>query len=247
MDANVNPYRLVQGYAKGAHEYGSQIMTGTRARGIGISNGRIQNVETNRGTIETPVVVNAAGAYAAEVGRLVGLEIPVVPRRGQIIVTERTDTPKIKSALLSANYFAAKFNPDLAQKNTDFTNIEQMENGTILLGCSLEFAGFDRTTTRETLRGIAERASKIVPGLRNTQIIRSYAGLRPYSPDGLPIMGPVKSMPGFFVATGHSGDGICLSAITGMLLAQQIVHGQSEISLNEFSLDRFQQSKTALG
>ena len=94
----------------------------------------------------------------------------------------------------------------------------------------------------EGLRGIARRTMAVLPGLSALNVIRSFAGLRPYTPDGLPILGPIEGLDGFIMAAGHEGDGIALSPITGKLIAQYIVEGRTEISLDPFRLERFQGS-----
>ena len=79
----------------------------------------------------------------------------------------------------------------------------------------------------------------VLPGLSDLNVIRSFAGLRPYTPDGLPILGPVEGVDGFVMAAGHEGDGIALSPITGELVAQYIAEGRTEIPLDPFRLERF--------
>jgi sarcosine oxidase subunit beta len=96
---------------------------------------------------------------------------------------------------------------------------ELTTSGTLLLGSSREFAGFDREVSLAVMQAIARRAIRFLPSLAGTPVIRSYAGLRPWSADHLPLIGPVDSVPGFYVATGHEGAGICLAPITGQLIA----------------------------
>jgi glycine/D-amino acid oxidase-like deaminating enzyme len=100
---------------------------------------------------------------------------------------------------------------------------EMTASGTLLLGSSRQFAGFDRSVSLAVLRAIAARALRFLPSLANVGVIRSYAGLRPWSPDHLPLIGPVEAIPGFFLATGHEGAGIGLAPITGRLIADWIV------------------------
>jgi sarcosine oxidase subunit beta len=238
LDGQVNPISLTLGFALGARDLGTRIFTGTAACGIETTAGRVSAVETSTGRIETDIVVNAAGAHAAEIGALVGLDIPIKPRRGQIIVTEPC-SPMIGNCMISAKYIAAKFNPDIARKSGEGISIEQTENGNFLLGSTREFVGFNRRTTTAGLHRIAKKTAGIIPMLKQVHIIRAFAGLRPYTPDGLPILGPVAAVPGFFMAAGHEGDGIALSPITGELIAQMIVAGKTDIALDDFRLDRF--------
>jgi sarcosine oxidase subunit beta len=169
---------------------------------------------------------------------MVGITVPIRPRRGQLLVTAATK-PMIKGCFISARYIAAKHNPDLAKGKGEGIAIEQTESGNLLLGSTREFVGFDRRTTVEGLRGIARRTMAVLPGLSALNVIRSFAGLRPYTPDGLPILGPVEGVEGFIMAAGHEGDGIALSPITGELMAQFIAEGRTEIPLEPFRLERF--------
>jgi sarcosine oxidase subunit beta len=79
----------------------------------------------------------------------------------------------------------------------------------------------------------------MIPALKDMHIIRTFAGLRPYTPDGLPILGKIDALDGFFIAAGHEGDGIALSAVTGELLSDLIVDNRETIPLNDYRLERF--------
>jgi glycine/D-amino acid oxidase-like deaminating enzyme len=96
---------------------------------------------------------------------------------------------------------------------------EMTGTGTMLLGSSRQFTGDDRSVSIDVIQAIANRAIRFLPRLANVQVIRSYAGLRPWSPDHLPLIGPVQSIPGFYLATGHEGAGIGLAPITGKLIS----------------------------
>jgi len=237
VDGRVNPLLLTQAFLKAARRRGARIFTHAEVKGIGISKHRISAVNTTRGRIETSLVVNAAGALAAGVGHMVNLKIPIEPRRGQILVTEPAP-PTVRHCLLSAGYIAAKFNPSLAASTGGFA-VEQTANGNILIGSTREFAGLDRKTTCEGIHAIADRILRVLPVLADLHIIRTFAGLRPYTPDGLPILGPVEGLEGFIMAAGHEGDGITLSPITGEIIAKLITRTALPFSLDPFRLERF--------
>jgi sarcosine oxidase subunit beta len=241
LDGQVNPIALTHGFALGARALGARVLTQTEVKGIRLEGGRVTGVETDRGPFSAGVVVNAAGVYAPSVGEMVGINVPIRPRRGQLLVTAPTKR-MIKGGLISARYIAAKQNPELAKGKGEGIAIEQTESGNLLLGSTREFAGFDWRTTVEGLRGIARRTMAVLPGLSGLNVIRSFAGLRPYTPDGLPILGPVKGVEGFIMAAGHEGDGIALSPVTGELVAQFIAEGRTEIPLDPFRLERFENS-----
>lgn len=238
QDGQVNPISLTLGFALEAKLLGARVVTCAGVQKIDTVGGRVAGLETEAGRFEADVVVNAAGVHAPEVGALVGLDIPIKPRRGQIIVTEAL-RPTIKHCMLSAKYIAAKFNPALAGGSGEGISIEQTENGNFLLGSTREFVGFDKRTTPEGLQRIAAKTAAVIPALEGVNVVRAFAGLRPYTPDGLPILGPVSNVPGFFMAAGHEGDGIALAPITGELVARMIATGKSDIPLEEFQLSRF--------
>jgi sarcosine oxidase subunit beta len=237
-DAQVNPYGLTFAFLRAARAAGAQVLTGRPALGIRVDRGRVEAVQLADGAVSTPVVINAAGARAPEVGRWVGLEVPITPRRGQILVTAAVP-PLIRHCLISAQYVAAKFDPEIAKRGMGFS-VEQTDNGNLLIGSTREFVGFDRRTTLEGLRTIAARIAPVIPALKRVPVIRAFGGLRPYTPDGLPILGPVAGVEGFVMAAGHEGDGIALSAVTGELIADCIATGRARSPLDAFRLERFQ-------
>jgi len=238
LDGQVNPIALTLGFALGAKNLGAQVITGATVHGIDTTSGRVSAVETDTGRFEADIIVNAAGSHAPEIGTMVGLPIPIEPRRGQIIVTEACPS-MLNHCMISAKYIAAKFNPKIAKAGGEGISIEQTENGNFLLGSTREFVGYDKRTTSKGLKSIAAKTAGIVPALEQVNVIRAFAGLRPYTLDGLPILGPVADVPGFFMAAGHEGDGIALSPITGELIAQMIITGKSDFPLDAFRLSRF--------
>ena len=238
LDGQVNPIALALAFLRKAKEKGAKIFSHTGVKGFGLESDRIVSVKTDAGTIETKRVVNAAGVHAPEIGRMVGVEIPIKPRRGQIVVTEAC-APLLRRGLLSTKYIAAKYNPALAETEELGISVEQTKNGGFLLGSTREFVGFDRRTTWSALKRIAVQTSRILPALQGLRVIRTYAGLRPSTPDGLPVLGPVPHVDGLFMAAGHEGDGIALSPITGQILAAWIVEGSPGMDVSAFKLERF--------
>lgn len=238
LDGRVNPILLSLGFALGAKSLGARVITGAGVYHIDTAAGNLFSVETEAGRFEASRVINAAGVHAPEIGAMVGVDIPIKPRRGQIIVTE-TCSPLLNHCMISAKYIAAKFNPAIANTGGEGTSIEQTESGNFLIGSTREFVGFDKRTTADGLHRIAANTAGIIPAFKQVGVIRAFAGLRPYTPDGMPILGPVDDVPGFFMAAGHEGDGIALSPITGELIAQMITKGKSDIPLDDFQLSRF--------
>ncbi|MEX1301584.1 MAG: FAD-binding oxidoreductase [Desulfotignum sp.] len=238
LDAKINPINLTLGFALAAGNHGARILTRTPVTEILVKNNRVTGVVTSRGPIRADLVVNAAGAAAGNVARMAGIEMPVMPRRGQIAVTH-AGPPVLHHCLISAGYIAAKYNPELARTAGQGISMEQTENGNLLLGATREFAGFDTGNTLGAIRKIITESAVRLPALASFQIIRTFAGLRPWTPDGLPILGSVSKLDGFVMAAGHEGDGIALSAITGELMADSLLGKKPAIPLDRFSPDRF--------
>ena len=238
LDAQVNPINLNLGFALAAKKNHARIITQTGVLGILTKNNQVTGVSTTRGNFDADMVVNAAGSMAGLVSEMVGISLPVQPRRGQIVVTH-AEKPVLSRCLISAKYIAAKYDPSLAANSGQGISMDQAENGNLLLGSTREFVGFNRENTLSGIRKIIRQTAAILPVLENFQVIRTFAGLRPYTPDGLPILGPVRSLDGFFMATGHEGDGIALSPVTGDLMARMLLGHKSHLPLDAFSPDRF--------
>ena len=237
MDAQVNPIFLTFAFTKAAQNRGAKIFTHTLVTGLSRTSHRIKSVRTDKGEIQTGTVVNAGGVYAAQIGALAGLNVPIKPRRGQLVVTEAAGT-LISRCMLSAQYIAAKFNPDLARKGGG-VSIEPTARGNFVLGSTREFVGFDKRVTLAGIDHIARKVSSILPALKKIKIIRVFAGLRPSTPDGRPILGPVAGLDGFVMAAGHEGDGIALAPITGEIIAELIADNRTNFPLEEYRLERF--------
>ncbi len=238
LDGQVNPIALTLGFALAARSMGVRIITSARIDGIETTAGRVSAVQTPVERFEADWVVNAAGVGAPEIGSMLGIVVPIKPRRGQIVVTQACP-PLIGHCLLSAGYITAKYGSEGTASNHQGVSIEQTANGNLLLGSTREFAGLDRRTTVSGLQHIAAATAGLIPALKRINAIRAFAGLRPYTPDGLPILGPVKEVDGFIMAAGHEGDGIALAPITGEVIAQFIARDRTDIDLEAFRLARF--------
>ncbi|HKV40658.1 MAG TPA: FAD-dependent oxidoreductase, partial [Blastocatellia bacterium] len=118
--------------------------------------------------------------------------------------------------------------------------------GSILIGATVEEAGFDKTVQPEAIRELHQAASKLVPSIGEAKMIEAWVGLRPGSPDGLPIMG-AGSLPGTYVATGHFRNGILLAPITAKLMSDVIQGQQCQIDLRPFLPSRFAGDRALAG
>jgi sarcosine oxidase subunit beta len=245
-DGSLCPMSLAQGLSHGVCKLGGRILTHTTVKNINLDNrGKIERVITDNGNISTPVVVNAAGTWAPQIGAMVGVDIPVKPRQGQLLVAERTGTVA-RRKVMEFGYMMAKFGtgsycrkvtPEMEKYGVAMV-FEPTAAQNFLIGSSRRFVGADTASDLNVMRAIAERAIRFFPVIKDIRIIRSYAGLRPYTPDHFPIISKTE-IPGFYVAAGHEGDGIGLSLITGKLISQMICGEPTEVAMEPLRLDRF--------
>ena len=226
-DAQANPMRLAQGFAQAAGRLGADVRCGVRVESLLVDKGRVHGVKTDLGNMHADIVVNATGVWAPQLLAPLGIDIQIKPRRGQLLVTEPLP-PTISHVILCACYLIAKYHPeelDPADRHHRLgvgLAVEQTAHGGLLIGSTREFAGFDRRTTLAGIEAVAKHAQIILPVISNVNIIRTFAGLRPYTPTGLPILGPVPELPGLMMAAGHEGDGIALAPVTGRKVAEMI-------------------------
>lgn len=238
-DAHANPFKVTQAFARASQVNNTTLMSGTSVEHIDSDGGRVSGVRTSRGRIAADWVVNAAGPHAAAIGAMVGVEHPVIPRRGQIVVLEATEgLPAIRvsgaSQLLAKH---AKAAGGAMSANVALSYTRKARSGTVLLGSTNEFAGFDTRTTIDAVTGICACATRFMPRLGTLNVLRSWAGLRPYSASG-PLLGRVGGPENYLVACGHGGDGMALSPITGRYLAALIAHDREPLPVDAF-LGRF--------
>lgn len=245
LDGSVNPLKVTFAFVRAARKAGARLHTFTHVNNIKVVNGQVCAVMTDRGAMNVEMVINAAGVWAPEIGKMVGLDIPILPRRGIMVVTEII-SPMIQGSITSAKYLMSKYGKSHGSgaggTGTDIPGglvIRHTKSGNLLFGSSREFVDFNRNTTWRGTIQIVQEAARILPGLRNVNVIRTFAGLRPYTPDGLPILGIVPHPRGFIMAAGHEGDGISLAPITGKVIADLVFRGESSGMLKHLSIERF--------
>jgi glycine/D-amino acid oxidase-like deaminating enzyme len=193
-------------------------------------------VRTSAGEMSARWVVNAAGTWGGEIAKLAGAPVPVLPRRGFVLVTE--PLPRVvRHKVYSADYVANVASEDAGLETS--VVVEGTRAGTVLIGASRERVGFDRRISLAVLRRLAAQAVELFPFLAEVNLLRSYLGFRPYCPDHLPVIGPDPRVPGLVHACGHEGAGIGLSAATGHLIAQTLTGATPDLDLAPFRPDRF--------
>ncbi|MBU6164257.1 MAG: FAD-binding oxidoreductase [Actinomycetales bacterium] len=194
-------------------------------------------VRTSTLEIQSDFVVNAAGTWAGEIARLAGSELPIMPRRGFILVT--APLPKY----VNHKVYDSDYVDNVASSDADLqtsTVIEGTQSGTILIGASRERVGFDKSISVSVIQRLARQATSLFPILAGAQLLRVYNGFRPYSPDHLPVIGADSLIPGLYHCAGHEGAGIGLSAGSGKVIAQLIKNEIPIVNPEPFSPARFQ-------
>jgi glycine/D-amino acid oxidase-like deaminating enzyme len=235
-DLQVQPIRAVAALLARARREGARVLTRTAVTGIvRAGDGAVEGVRTAAGTIAAPLVVNAAGVWSSEVAGLAGSRLGVRPRRGQVLVTEPLPP------LVAHKVYAASYVDDVNSGEEGLqvsTVIEGTPSGTILIGSSRELVGFDERPGVEAWRRIAAAALELFPILAIARVIRVYHGFRPFSADGLPVIGPDPAVPGLWHASGHEGAGIGLAPATAALVAAGIVGGEPPLDPRPFRAGR---------
>lgn len=200
------------------------------------ADGAVRGVRTDRGDLHAPVVVNAAGTWGSAVAALAGVRLPVLPRRGFVLVTEPLPR-RVRHKVYAADYVADVASDSAALQTSPV--VEGTAAGPILIGASRERVGFDRSFSLPAVRALAAGATRLFPFLADVRALRTYLGFRPYLPDHLPAIGPDPRVPGLFHACGHEGAGIGLATGTGHLIAQILAGRTPDLDLGSFRPDRF--------
>lgn len=246
MDAQIDPFHVMYGFFHVAKNLGLEYRKKTPVVGIEKQGNGDFRITTQSGEVfEATQVVNAAGTWAGEIAAMVGENVPITPKRGQIIITEKI--PMVgETNLWSAEYLVSKLRPEVKTEISEehkalglgfaFT---RSFGGNYLIGSTREYAGFDTRTTMEGVNAIVKQAVSYIPLLKDIHFIRAIAGLRPSTPDGKMILGEHPDVPGFYTASGHEGDGISLAPITGKLLSDMMCGAPSDSRLEELSPVRF--------
>ncbi|MET8159005.1 FAD-dependent oxidoreductase [Sphaerisporangium sp. NPDC005289] len=235
QDAQVQPMLAAAVLLR--HAPGARLRTGTTVTGLLRDGDRVTGVRTDKGDIPAGAVVNAAGTWSGEVAALAGLDLPVLPRRGFILVTEPLAAPLIRHKVYTAAYVTGVASDSAALETSAV--IEGTPAGTVLIGASRERVGFDRTVSIPVLETLARQAVALFPALAAHRVIRAYCGFRPYCPDHLPVIGADPRAPGLYHACGHEGAGIGLAPATGHLIAGQLTGAAPGLDPAPFRPERF--------
>jgi len=215
-ERSVDPRALTLAVLKAAKHRLADIASGTTATEIVVSAGRTAGVKTDKTTYGAPLVVNCAGAWS---GQLAPHHFPSRPVKGQML--SLIGGPQLRHVLRAPEVY-----------------LVPRSDGRLLVGATVEEAGYDKRTHAAAIESLHQAAVRLIPALANARRHEIWAGLRPGTPDDLPILG-ATSTPGYFVATGHFRDGILLAPITARLVAQVVTGAKPEYDLAAFSPQRF--------
>jgi glycine/D-amino acid oxidase-like deaminating enzyme len=237
QDMQVQPMLTAARLLRAAVDKGAKIEKNTELVALAATANRLTTVTTTRGSISARYVVNAAGTWGGEVSARMNAPVPVLPRRGFILVTEPLPPGMIRHKVYTADYVANVASSDEGLETS--TVVESTKSGTVLIGASRERVGFDRTLSVPVIRTLARGATRIFPFLAGVRLLRSYRGFRPYCPDHLPVIGADPRIDGVFHACGHEGAGIGLAPATGTMIANLLTGAPSPVDPRSFSPERF--------
>ena len=221
-EAQVDAQRLAVALGDAVRGAGVRLVGGAEVQALAVGGGRVTGVRAADGTaFDAERVVLAAGAWSDEIDGL-PRPVPVKPVRGQILrLLPDEPVPWTLVATHDGRYLVPRV------------------NGTVLVGSTMEEAGFDDTVTEEAREMLAVEASSLVPSLSEARIVESWAGLRPISADRWPVLGPDPDVEGLFYATGHGRNGILFAPLVGRSVAELVVDGSTDVEWEPFGVVRF--------
>ncbi len=222
-DAHLNPFAFVQGVARAAQEMGVKVQTETEVLGFRTSEGNITAVRTTRGDLLAGSVVLAAGAWSLTLSRALRMRLPIQAAKGYSVSVKRPKRSLQRPLLLN-------------ESKVLVTPIDDI----VRISGILELAGFDTSISRRRVDAIWRAARTYVRGLGEQEPIETWSGLRPCTPDGLPIITRTNRFGNLIIATGHGMLGLTLGPITGKLVSQLVCNEPPELDLTPLRLERFQ-------
>jgi hydrogen cyanide synthase HcnC len=217
----VNPMLLAEAFKRAAIRLGAHFRPDCRVTGLRRQGDRILGVEVGPEFLPCGTVVNAAGAWAGRLAATAGLALPVFPVRGQVVLTEAL--PPTLNACLS----------------TSVCYLLQKKHGEVLIGSTTERADFDVGVTPPAIRTLCRGAARAVPLLGRVRVKRVWAGLRPGTPDELPVLGPAEGVDGYCNAAGGFRTGIVAAPLTGRVVAEWVCGENRCYPCEPFSMSRF--------
>lgn len=231
-DGFVDPHSVMTGFTLRALDRGAELIRAAEVTGIAVANGRVQGVQTSAGLIATRVVVNACGAWAAQLAALAGATLPVEPLRRMLVPTEP--------------YPGTEGLPMIVDMSTGFHFRPEGRGLLLAWNDPSETPGFKTAFVPEFIEKILTHAVDRVPGFIDLEVNprRAWAGLYEMTPDHHAILGPAPEVEGLYYANGFSGHGVMHSPATGRILADLILTGSTSlIDANVLSVRRFSEGR----
>jgi sarcosine oxidase subunit beta len=219
---HINPFRLVEGYLGAALDNGSRVAYGVEVHRIDVNSHRIDRIVTNKGDYHADWAVVAGGAYTPQILSSLRVQIPIVPARGQVILTEACQRMTDRVIMFLNHLY-----------------IRQTASGNFYLGSHTEFEEFENRITLEKITTFAKYTVRAVPLFGSLRALRFFAGFRPICEDNLPIIGPVPGCSQLIIASGHGRTGVRFSASTGKMVSELILDGETEHPMDAFAVNRF--------
>jgi glycine oxidase len=217
-ERSVDPRALTTAAVKAAKNRGVDFSSGDEVTAVRLSDGQVSGVTTTKTSFPSEKVVNCAGAWSSQIGPHT---LPTRPVKGQMLCLAMQPRNLLKHVIRTPKVY-----------------LIPRSDGRLLVGATVEEAGFDKRTDPSTMQRFHQAAIDLIPQLRDSRILEDWAGLRPGTPDNLPILGATET-PGYYVATGHFRDGILLAPITAEVMAEVITGSMPEQDLTAFSSARF--------
>ncbi len=227
-DGHANPFLVTYGFMRKAKELGAVFRTHEEVKDIRLQKGRVSAVITDKGVIETDLVVNAAGVAGRAIANMVGLDLPMRPIYSEALITE--PYPKMFPQMVGT------------AKSTFYGR--QVPHGPFFWGGFTGSEEFIYRGGKPLYYGVGSRISQMVleffPALKDVHVIRTWSGIIAQMSDGIPVLGLTDEVPGFVFCTGFSGHGFGLGPIIGKLMCELIMDCQVSIAINNFCFGRFQ-------
>jgi 4-methylaminobutanoate oxidase (formaldehyde-forming) len=234
-DGYIDPSQLTQALAEGARRRGAEILTNTRVTGISVERGRVTGVSTDKGDFETEIVVDAGGIFAGEIGRLAGVNVPVIPMAHEYLITKPAaiplDVPTMRDPSLLV-YFRGE------SGGLVMGGYERQPAPWSLDGIPADFNGRLLAEDWPRFEELMVNAIERVPDLADAEVIRLINGPEAFTPDGEFILGP-SDVRGFWVAAGFCAHGLAGAGGMGRLVAEWIVEGVPSLDVWEMDSRRF--------
>lgn len=214
-----NP-RLMRGLMRAVHEAGVTLLDGVSAQALSLTGGTVSGVRTDHGRLEAGRVVVAAGPWSRELLEPLGAAPPVHPVKGTMLLLQGA-RPLLNQVVMAGSHYL----------------IPRADNR-LLVGSTVEDTGFDSRTSLGAVRALAQAAVEMVPESANLELEDYWAGLRPGSPDGRPFIGAVPGIPGLYLNTGHSRNGVVHAPASAELMAAAITGEPAPLDPAPFAVDR---------